>query len=644
MESKNSSIDNLVGKLKTGDISKTELFSQLSALYEVDDTKEAVEESTSPPPGEEDKEISSSEKRKKIEDLLENFKASLDSDVIDDEDDTLQDPVNHISQIGSPDNNGELDVDGIQESTERVLKNLKESMNADFNFNPYSEDDTYTNLENQESLESQFRYQNAMPMELTNPMEQSHDRLYRSTTGPRSRGARVKQLEAIMRANEKKECSFKPEIKKLPNMYIQRNGNRTGLVDRLYAWDAKKKQVREVKKVEKTKQELDSCSFKPQLNKTSRMLSSSARQDIRNVSLRSQARAKLVEREIRRQQEQSYLEECTFQPVINQSSRDMVPKNRSLQSYSQRSKKTEQRVLEDAMKECTFAPQTNKVKKHMRAANLYLEMTPFERLSQPVQKYTNDETWPDEYGNYPVDSTRMVNKTRRPIASKDVKPLSPSFLERSKRHLEKRDKTVEEHILRESQELYKPKLNKKSVKMARSKGGFYDRLEKESTRRSLTHSLREQAKNQLEEDCTFSPNINIMSKNLKGRSTQEMSGGDIALKTSKLELARMYARKQELNEVTFKPQRHTKNNYWDNAVESRIKIASEPHSYTERVLEMRARREEVLKRKKAEKERLELEKCTFRPETKEAPEFVRRIADSMKGSKKSTVTSGRPDW
>mmetsp|Transcript_6960 Transcript_6960/g.9584 ORF Transcript_6960/g.9584 Transcript_6960/m.9584 type:complete len:126 (+) Transcript_6960:3-380(+) len=124
-----------------------------------------------------------------------------------------------------------------------------------------------------------------------------------------------------------------------------------------------------------------------------------------------------------------------------------------------------------------------------------------------------------------------------------------------------------------------------------------------------------------------------------------MSEGDVVLRSSKLELARMYARKQELSNVTFKPQRHTKNRFWDNYATSRIKCTSEPHSYTERVLEMEARKKEHLEKKKAELEEKELDMCTFRPETKDAPEFVKRIADSMKASKRNKKNKKiKPDW
>mmetsp|Transcript_25117 Transcript_25117/g.40578 ORF Transcript_25117/g.40578 Transcript_25117/m.40578 type:complete len:653 (+) Transcript_25117:165-2123(+) len=651
METKNTSIDNLVGKLKTGGISKTELFSQLSALYEVDTGRGEEEEPTnaaSMSPKQEDNKYNSSEKRKKIEDLLENFKMSLDND---DDENEEQDPVGEMSRMAAVGGGAEeeLDVDGIQQSTERVLKNLKESMNSEFNFNPYAEDETYSNVEHQESVESRFRYQNnAAAQELANIPY--YERLYRPQYGPRSREVRIKQLEAIMLSNEKKECSFKPEIKKMPGLHDNRDGGRMAIVERLYAWESKKKKNKKKKGIERVKKELDSCSFKPELNKTSLMLSSCARQDIRNVSLRSQARAKLVEREIRKQQEAEFYEECTFHPVINRNSRDMVSRNRSLQSYSQRSKKNEQRVLEAAMRECTFMPKTNPVKKSMQAANLYLEMTPFERLSQPAQKYANNEMWPDEYGQYPDEERpgrarehSRISLVTTGISPKNISAPSPSFLERSRQHLERKQRTVEKLLAQEQERLYKPKLNKKSVKMARGK--FYDRLGKDVTKRTLSQTLREKAKDEVSRECTFSPQINIMSKNLKPRSRKEMSEGDVALRSSKLELARMYARKQELSNVTFKPQRHTKNRFWDNYAKSRIKCTSEPHSYTERVMEMEARKQEHLERKKAELEERELGMCTFRPETKDAPEFVKRIADSMKASKKNQKKKKiKPDW
>jgi len=578
---------------------------------------------TEPPPEVQDstssdaptEELEGTEKQKRLEDLLENFRASMGP--IDSE---LFDVGKEDAEETEPPATHDLDVDGIQQSTERVLKNLKESMNSEFNFNPYLEDDTYSKNDNEKLMESKHRYQEAT---LKKPkVTRDPSRLYQGSSGPRSREARIKQLKSIMLANEKKSCSFKPEIKKLPGMYVQRDSQRLSLVDRLYAWDSRVRQSKEYQATEKKKQETGQCTFKPQLNKTSKLLTSNERQDLRNVSLRSQARAKVVEREIRRQQEQEHLKHCTFQPTINKASKQMVSRNRSLQSYSQRSKRNEQRVLEEAMKDCTFTPQINKVKKHMQAANLYLEMTPFERLSQPCQRYSNDETWHDEGGGHETFS--LVT------ASKKKAPLSPGFLKRTEEHIQRKKKTVERHLEKERQEFHRPRLNKKSVKIVQ--GTFFERMKQAKQRRESTTRLQEGPD---DAECTFSPRINIMSQNLKGRSAKEMSEGDYALKASKLELARMYQRKQELSDVTFRPERKTKNHYWDSMSESTLKISSEPHNFTERVAEMQARKEEKLRRRQVELEESELDKCTFKPKTKQAPEFVKRIAESVKAVKKN---------
>lgn len=633
MEEKNESIDNLVDKMKTGDISKTELFSQLSQLYDVssEPSSEADPVVSTPEPSFE----TSAEKKKKIENLLENFRATLDEDELGLMD-NQQPPENVASSPGKG-----LDVDSIQMSTERVLKTLKESMNTEFNINPYAEDEVFD-----QAVEAGRYHEQSAPYESTSKMAASGmkfgrrgGRNLRNSFGPRSRQARIRQLEAIMQANEKKECTFRPEIKKLPNMYVQRDNSKTPIVERLHAWQNRVKASKGLKQAQKNEEELGTCTFKPRLNETSKLLSSSARQDIRNVSLRSQARAKLVEREIRRQAEQSHLEECTFKPKINTNSKQMVKRNKSLQAYNNRSKKNEARVLEDVMKECTFTPQINKVKKSMQAATLYLEMHPFERLSQPQQKYHNDEVWPEDNGTIPSVSASKTNSPRKIKYSVS----SPSFLERSKKHLERKRKTVERHLAKENQELYKPRLNKKSVKIIKS--NFFDRLERESRKRSMKKTVRDQIKADPGDECTFKPQINIMSQNLKGRSFTEMSEGDVAIKTSRLELARMYARQKELSGVTFKPERKTKNNYWDTMAQSTLKVATEPHNYTERVSQMQARKDSHLRRKQLEREEEELSSCTFRPETKEAPDFVKRIATSMKTMKNSRSSDlGKPGW
>ena len=315
------------------------------------------------------------------------------------------------------------------------------------------------------------------------------------------------------------------------------------------------------------------------------------------------------------------------------------------------SKTNEQRVLQDAMRECTFTPKTNKVKKSMKAANLYLQMEAFERLSQPLHdnqsqnhggegNFDQSHDGSESYGEYGYGYEGQIDRYQisEPLDVDNIKPSSPSFLKRWEESQKKKQQTVKKLLEQEKRQYYKPKLNKKSIKLV--KEDFYSRLAR-SQQKSQT--LRENLERRyMGKEYTFKPKINIMSKNLKGRTVKDMSEGDVALKTSKLELARMYARKHELGDVTFKPTRHTKDKYWDSIAQSKLKIASEPHLYADRVLEMRAKHEDFVKTAQLQKSQVDMAECTFEPEIHDTPEFIKRIAATMRATKGSCYTDGKP--
>eukprot|EP00954_Amorphochlora_amoebiformis_P030154 1394233-Amorphochlora_amoeboformis.AAC.1 len=308
----------------------------------------------------------------------------------------------------------------------------------------------------------------------------------------------------------------------------------------------------------------------------------------------------------------------------------MVESKRSIQSFNPHNRRKEQRLLLEAMKDCTFTPKTNGIKPDMQAAAVYLDMSPFERLSQPTRTYSNSGLWPDKKG------TKAGGKSK----------MSQGFYERNMQHLERKKIHRERMLQLEKQKMGNPKLNKVSVSLT---GGssFMDRLEKDSTRRSQERLRREEQQAKLSANCTFTPKINIMSQNLKGRSVAEMSEGDTAMKTTKLELARMYARKQELSTVTFRPKRKTKNNFWDNRAQSTIKqLNSDPTKYTEMLSKMREKKKEKIRRHEKEKQDAELEQCTFKPKVHEPPEYVKStLANrSLSRRKREPPAQEKPSW
>lgn len=86
----------------------------------------------------------------------------------------------------------------------------------------------------------------------------------------------------------------------------------------------------------------------------------------------------------------------------------------------------------------------------------------------------------------------------------------------------------------------------------------------------------------------------------------------------------MAEEEKELDGVTFKPALNNR------PAESRLKILSEPDTYMLRLQERQKQLEEKKIAIKQEQEEKELAECTFTPKTKDAPDYVKRMAQSYR--------------
>ena len=149
-----------------------------------------------------------------------------------------------------------------------------------------------------------------------------------------------------------------------------------------------------------------------------------------------------------------------------------------------------------------------------------------------------------------------------------------------------------------------------------------------------------------DENCTFAPHINTRSERLRGRTVFEMSRGDMLKRDTTNRMMRLRSDQEELSEMTFKPEITTKAKKINEA--SKVSIKD-----TEKFLEMakeKAQRKEGERLAELEKrERAEIDSCTFAPQTKECPAYVRRIAKSMAVVRAARANDsepqvGRPTW
>jgi hypothetical protein len=102
-----------------------------------------------------------------------------------------------------------------------------------------------------------------------------------------------------------------------------------------------------------------------------------------------------------------------------------------------------------------------------------------------------------------------------------------------------------------------------------------------------------------------------------------MCHGDLQRLETKRKILIMAEEERELESATFRPIiNHT-------PVESFLRIRNDADSYVDRITERSKELEDRVNKLKMESERRELEECTFHPQVKDAPAFVKRIARSV---------------
>lgn len=322
--------------------------------------------------------------------------------------------------------------------------------------------------------------------------------------------------------------------------------------------------------------------------------------------------------------------------------------------------------------ECTFTPHVNKPKgKHLQN---YLQQPAHERLSRSSSRpssaplrggigldrdiamavghtSSSDDLYPSsaearlrlmlvEEFRGASEEPAATASARHEHGRESGKGDFDQFLSRQKVR-EKAKKEKIEMLKLTLQSSHKPQINQKSVEMI-TKNGDTDFLKRQQRSVSISRAKQDLdrslgggqgpgADNSL---SGFDPHAATGTassrKKFPARSLDELSYGDAMRRKARIEQLRLEAEQRELEGVTFQPQliRRASPN------QGRLRIVSDSETFLDRLREERSLKQEKIAALARERERKELENCTFQPEIHDAPDYVKRIARALSLSKR----------
>jgi hypothetical protein len=498
-----------------------------------------------------------------------------------------------------------------------------------------------------------------------------------------ARALRVSQTEAAIRQEMFGECTFRPKIKPLPASYGAKPAEAEApFYDRVTKWQREKEiEASRRKEVVDNSLVLD-CTFQPRINKNSERAIKTIRgnnyEDPAERLYRSNEashiqRSKFIEDELLRE-EQEDAQACTFKPQLSTKKYSFVKAKfdkdpKKDQMYSE--------IQTDMMKECTFTPKVNGVRSGMPSAKMYVNIPVVDRLSRPFSapgpegdnmgnfdaNYNSDTPvldvasfmgmqsgpsfkTPGKDGGASVGNDSNATSKLSPQAREARQKSFKEFLGRQMHVVHRKSAHVKE--IRESiTPSFAPNLCRKSLEMTeRSFGGeFLSRLDRDVSRRSDSE-VRASTLNHSE--CTFKPTLAAKKDfGLKSRSAYEMSRGDLLRKETTHRMMKLKTEQDLLSHATFKPQISKRA---QSAGRSRLQLSTDPEAFIAKHHESIMKRVEESKESQNRRAEKELEGCTFAPQTKECPEYVKRIAKSMtivraaRNSEVTELTPPKPDW
>lgn len=202
---------------------------------------------------------------------------------------------------------------------------------------------------------------------------------------------------------------------------------------------------------------------------------------------------------------------------------------------------------------------------------------------------------------------------------------------------------------------FRPTLNEKSLSIMSSRGGSFDqRLELELRKSSISRSsamddsdlnLFSDSLNAFGElPLRFQPHITRKGSSYRARSPAEMSNGDLMRREDALK--RVKERRDEMERSKLRDPKLTRR---AQEASSKLKVVSDPVTYTDRIGQAQRSRQERLEQVKHALQEEEEASCTFKPKTRKCPSYVVRMAKAsarLRESKELETmgTPSRPQW
>ncbi|KAJ1436077.1 hypothetical protein B484DRAFT_445852 [Ochromonadaceae sp. CCMP2298] len=496
-----------------------------------------------------------------------------------------------------------------------------------------------------------------------------------------ARMSRIANAEAAMRAEIYKECTFRPNIRDLPNSYGAMKDENTPFHTRVTKWQRERDLNRESKSKLVEQGEQSECTFRPKINHNSNKAIKEIRGDAAEVDvvkrfihsneLSQQQRNQLI-RDTKQKEEEQLARDCTFRPRLETvntpvhqlvQSRLLMPLQRPDSEFSD-------------LRSCTFTPKINKIKASMSSAKLYVSTDVVQRLTNPAAVDAagrgavddgSETRFDNSMGERPVmdmasfigslqgkQTPSVVANASRAEAAGDASAVKrgkkfETFLLRQQSNLQRREESIQQ-AQRSQTPKFKPQLTKPQPSSEQTlKVDFVTRMQIEVQKRASAEQENELRHS--DKECTFQPKLaNKKAANVRPRSSFEMSQGDFLRKETNRSMLKLQSEQEELSNMTFQPQISSFSKKTGKSVLN--STSSDGANFMEWMkasnLKKEQRRIEIL-RERAEQEETD---CTFKPQTTECPAYVKRIAKSMSIVKAARNSTGylldseadKPQW
>ena len=164
-----------------------------------------------------------------------------------------------------------------------------------------------------------------------------------------------------------------------------------------------------------------------------------------------------------------------------------------------------------------------------------------------------------------------------------------------------------------------------------------DRVQQDVLRREQTTTKL--AAKSVDAQHTFQPELSSRGNHMRSRSIYEMSRGDLHRKETNQRILRLKTEQEELKNLTFQPAINQNKN-----IRSSLQLLDNPGGFLERYT-LEQQQYEIERNKILEGKALdELKDCTFVPQTKECPSYIKRIARSLSVVKAAKVNEGKENY